>query len=75
MSIIVARGANMDWMTAKEAGELWGITTRRVQVLCDNNQIEGVMRLGRIWVIPKNAQKPLDGRTKNAKSRKNDVEG
>jgi hypothetical protein len=62
-------------MTAKEAGELWGITTRRVQVLCDNNQIEGVMRLGRIWVIPKNAQKPLDGRTKIAKSRKNNAEG
>ena len=64
----------MDWMTAKEAGELWGITTRRVQVLCDNGQIDGVTRLGKIWVIPKNAQKPMDGRTKAAKATKKDNE-
>ena len=57
----------MDWMTAKEAGELWEITTRRVQVLCDCGQIEGAARLGKIWVIPKTAQKPIDGRTKAAK--------
>ena len=62
----------MDWMTAKEAGELWGITTRRVQVLCDNGQIDGATRLGRIWVIPKNVQKPMDGRTKAAKAIKED---
>ena len=60
----------MDWMTAKEAGELWGITTRRVQVLCDNGQISGATRLGRIWIIPKNAQKPMDGRTKAVKAMK-----
>ena len=58
----------MDWMTAKEAGELWEITTRRVQVLCDSGQIKGATRLGKIWVIPKTAQKPIDGRTKAAKA-------
>ena len=65
----------MDWMTAKETGELWGITARRVQVLCDNGQISGATRLGKIWVIPKTAQKPVDGRTKAAKVLKSRNEG
>ena len=59
----------MEYMTAKEAGELWGITTRRVQALCENNQIPNVTRLGSVWAIPKDTQKPIDGRTKAAKQR------
>lgn len=58
----------MDLMTAKEASELWGITTRRVQVLCDKGKVDGATRLGNIWVIPKGTAKPIDGRTKAAKA-------
>jgi hypothetical protein len=57
----------MDWITAKEAGKLWGITTRRVQILCDNGKVVGVQRLGNMWVIPKGTPKPIDGRTKAAR--------
>ncbi|MDR1157739.1 MAG: helix-turn-helix domain-containing protein [Oscillospiraceae bacterium] len=57
----------MDSMTAKEAAELWGITTRQVQLLCVKGQIAGAERLGKIWVIPKSTTKPMDGRTKAAK--------
>jgi len=57
-------------MTTKESAELWGITVRRVQVLCDNGQVNGAVRMGRIWIIPKGTPKPIDGRTKAAKLQK-----
>jgi hypothetical protein len=60
----------MDWMTTKDAAELWGISTRRVQILCDNGKVSGAAKLGDIWVIPKGTPKPIDGRTKSAKSTK-----
>jgi len=59
---------DFNWITAQEAAEAWGITDRRVQVLCANGQIEGVIRLKRGWLIPKGTPKPIDGRTKAAKS-------
>jgi len=42
-------------MTAKEAAPKWNITVRRVQVLCEQGRIQGAMRLGNIWAIPKNS--------------------
>jgi hypothetical protein len=62
----------MDLMTAKEAAALWGISQRRVQVLCDNGRVSGAERLGNdMWVIPNGTPKPLDGRTKMAKRQHN----
>jgi hypothetical protein len=60
----------MDWMATKEAAEKWGITIRRVQGLCDSGKVDGVARIGQIWVIPKNTSKPIDGRTKSGKNAK-----
>jgi hypothetical protein len=56
----------LDWITARQAAEKWGITTRRVQALCINGQIEGVTRLDKVWLIPHDAPKPSDGRYKKA---------
>ena len=50
-----------------ETAASWGVTERRVQALCLNGKIAGAIRLGRDWMIPKNAQKPIDGRSKEAK--------
>ena len=61
----------MDWITTKEASVLWRITTRRVQILCDNGKVQGATKLGDMWVIPKGTPKPIDGRTKAAKENKN----
>ena len=58
---------DFDWITPKQAAELWGISDRRVQYLCAKGQINGVMRLGQAWLIPKNTQKPPDGRTNNGR--------
>ncbi|MDR1541995.1 MAG: DNA-binding protein [Clostridiales bacterium] len=65
----------MDYMGAKEAAEKWGITQRRVEALCANEQVRGAERIGTMWLIPKSAPKPIDGRTKAAKQAKKDTDG
>jgi len=58
----------MDYISIDEAAKKWGLSKRFVQQLCSNRRIEGATRLGRAWMIPKNANKPIDGRTKAAKA-------
>ena len=53
----------MEYMSTREAAEKWGISQRRVSILCAENRIKGADRVGNMWLIPKNAQKPIDGRT------------
>lgn len=56
------------YMTVKQAAEKWGISDRRVRILCSEGKIPGVIREGRSWKIPANAKKPEDGRYKTAES-------
>jgi hypothetical protein len=58
---------DFDWITPQEAAEQWGITDRRVQALCANGQVEGVIRLKRGWLIPKGTSKPSDSRRNNGR--------
>lgn len=60
----------MEWMTAKEAGAIWGISPRQTQILCEQGRVADAQRLGNMWVIPKGTPKPIDGRTKAAKQSK-----
>jgi len=60
-----------DYMKIEEAAQAWGISTRRVQALCADGKIPGALRFSRDWMIPKNAQKPADGRTKAARQQSN----
>ena len=57
----------MDYLSVKETAEKWGISERSVQILCRDNRIPGVSKLGYMWLIPKDAEKPIDGRTKQGK--------
>ena len=57
-----------DYMTIAEASERWGISQRQVQHLCTLGSVEGALKFGRAWMIPKNANKPVDGRTKAARA-------
>lgn len=59
-----------DTITVKEAAKLWGITERRVTVLCKEGRIEGAYKKGRGWVIPIDAEKPADIRIKTGAYRK-----
>ena len=63
----------MEYMSAPQAAEKWGISERRVQILCSENRIPGVSKLGYMWLIPKNAEKPIAGRTKRGKEQKNEI--
>lgn len=60
----------MDCIMPKEAAVKWGISERRVQKLCEEGRIPGVVRFGRSWAIPKDAEKPKDARYKNVKPTK-----
>jgi hypothetical protein len=62
----------LNLMSSLQAAEKWGITDRQVQSLCLQGKVQGATKLGRAWLIPKNAPKPLDGRTKAAKAQKAD---
>ena len=48
------------YMTADEAAEKWNISHRRVITLCQENRIPDVAKVGNMWIIPKNAVKPID---------------
>lgn len=57
----------MEYITIKEASCKWGITCRRIQVLCAKKRIPGAVRFGKAWAIPCNAKKPIDSRIKTGK--------
>lgn len=57
-----------EYMTVQEAAKIWEVSERQVQKLCKANRIEGVVHLSRVWLIPKDAEKPKDGRRKNKKN-------
>lgn len=56
-----------DYMTVQETAKLWGISERQVQKLCKANRIEGVIHLTRVWLIPRDTEKPGDMRRKSYK--------
>lgn len=56
------------YMTVKEASSRWGISDRRIRVLCAEGKIRGAYQEGRGWKIPIDAEKPADGRFKSKES-------
>lgn len=56
-----------DYMTAQEAAGKWNVSLRWVQRLCKENRIDGIINVNRVWLIPKDAQKPADARRKENK--------
>lgn len=56
-----------EYVTASEAAKNWGISERRVQKLCEENRIPGVAKFSRMWLIPQNAEKPVDARIRENK--------
>lgn len=53
----------MEFMSAREAVDKWGISQRRVAVLCSENRIENATMVGNMWIIPTTAEKPIDARS------------
>lgn len=58
----------MDYISAQDAATKWGISKRRVQTLCASHRIENAVRVGNMWILPGDAEKPSDGRIKHKKA-------
>ena len=45
----------------------WGLSERTINDLCKKGKIEGAKKVGRIWQIPDDAERPIDRRIKSRK--------
>ena len=57
----------MEYLKVSEMAKRWGLSSRRVRVLCAEGKVEGVIRKGNLYLIPENASKPADGRATRSK--------
>lgn len=62
----------LEFISAPEAAKKWGISERRVQKLYEDNRIPGVAKFSRLWLIQKDAEKPVDARTKAGRTEKHE---
>ena len=57
----------MEYISIAQAAEKWGITPRRIQVLCMEERIPGAIRIGYVWAFPADAEKPKYARVRSGK--------
>ena len=59
----------MDYMTLKETSEKWGVSVRQINYYCAGGRIPGAVKMAGVWLLPKDAEKPVDMRTKQGKGK------
>ena len=57
----------MDYMTLRKKKKKWGISTRQINYYCTEDRIPGTVKMAGVWLIPKDAEKPADGRTRQGR--------
>lgn len=57
----------MEYISIKQLSEKWGISTRRIQILCRDGRVPGAMRIASTWAVPADATKPKDERIKSGR--------
>lgn len=57
----------MGYLSIKQVAEKWGLSARRVNVLCSEGRIEGATKIGFYWAVPVDAERPKDERIKSGK--------
>lgn len=57
----------MKYLSIAQTADRWGISPRRIQVLCREGRVAGAVRIGHAWAIPDNEPKPADARIKSGK--------
>ncbi len=57
----------MKYLSIKQTAERWGISPRRIQILCKDDRIPGAFLVGNSWAIPENAEKPKDQRIRTGR--------
>lgn len=55
-------GSRMEYISTVEASKKWGVSLRQVQRLLAGNRIPCAKKYGRFWMIPGDAEKPVDPR-------------
>lgn len=55
----------MNYITTKEVAIKWNISDRRILQYCNSGRIDGAIKMGNTWLIPRSAEKPPDGRRKD----------
>ena len=57
----------MGYLSISQIAEKWGLSARRINVLCSEGRILGATKIGSYWAIPANAEKPADARIKSGR--------
>ena len=57
----------MEYLTTTEMAKIWGLSSRRIGVLCSEGRIDGAIKKGTMWLLPADANKPADARYKENK--------
>ena len=57
----------MRYLSVAEIAKKWNVSQRRVAVFCKEGRVKGAVLIGRMWMIPKDAEKPVDARRKEFK--------
>lgn len=60
-------GCIMKYLSVPQTAERWGISARRIQILCNEDRIPGAVKIGNRWAIPDDELKPADARIKSGK--------
>lgn len=58
------------YKSVKEIAQEWGLTVRRVQMLCTSGKLEGAKKMGNVWMVPANVERPADNRMTSGEFRK-----
>lgn len=59
----------MDFLSIQDISKKWNMSKRRAQALCRMGRIDGAKMIGNMWMVPANAMRPSDARTKNPVTR------
>ncbi len=52
----------MEYFTTIELATKWGVSARRIALLCAEGRVDGALKKGKTWLIPSDAKKPMDPR-------------
>lgn len=58
---------SMGYLSITQTAEKWGVSSRRIRILCAEGRIPGAFKMGAYWSIPEEAEKPIDERIKTGK--------
>lgn len=58
------------YTTVSQIAQKWNLKPRTVQIMCAEGRIEGATKVGNLWLIPTDVEKPLDERIKTGRYKK-----